>query len=77
MSVTILNCRTKRTAARACVRHRIARLMRDNGLKALMKRRYKKTTDSADGGPVAPSLRDQDFSADGPNQKWGSDMPSL
>jgi transposase InsO family protein len=26
-------------------RHRVARLMRDNGLKALQKRRYKKTTD--------------------------------
>lgn len=28
-------------------RHRVARLMRDNGLKALQKRRYKKTTDSS------------------------------
>lgn len=35
-------------------RHRIARLMRDNGMKALQKRRYKKTTDSDHGGPVAP-----------------------
>ncbi|MBB4105362.1 hypothetical protein GGQ66_003949 [Rhizobium borbori] len=32
-------------------RHRVARLMRDNGLKALQKRRYKKTTDSDHGGP--------------------------
>lgn len=58
----------------SCGRHRIARLMRDNGLKALMKRRYKKTTDSEHGGPVAPNLLDQDFSAEGPNQKWGSDI---
>jgi putative transposase len=58
----------------SCGRHRIARLMRDNGLKALMKRRYKKTTDSADGEPVAPNLLDQDFSAEGPNQKWGVDI---
>ena len=55
-------------------RHRVARLMRDNGLKALQKRRFKKTTDSAHGGPVAPNLLDQDFSADGPDQKWGSDI---
>lgn len=48
--------------------------MRDNGLKALMKRRYKETTDRAHGGPVAPNLLDQDFSANGPNQKWGSDI---
>jgi len=38
----------------ACGKHRVARLMRDNALKALQKRRYKKTTDSDHGGPVAP-----------------------
>ncbi len=55
-------------------RHRVARLMRDNGLKALQKRRYKKTTDSNHGGPVAPNLLDQDFACDGPDQKWGADI---
>ena len=55
-------------------RHRVARLMRDNGLKALQKRRYKKTTDSCHGGPVAANLLDQDFSCDGPDQKWGADI---
>jgi putative transposase len=63
-----------KAAGLSCGRHRIARLMRDNGLKALMKRRYKKTTDSAHGGPVAPNLLDQDFSAEGPNRKWGVDI---
>jgi len=55
-------------------RHRVARLMRDNGLKALQKRRYKKTTDSHHDGPVAANLLDQDFACEGPNQKWGSDI---
>ena len=55
-------------------RHRIARLMRDNGMKVLQKRRYKTTTDSDHGGPVAPNVLDQDFSADAPNQKWGADI---
>jgi putative transposase len=55
-------------------RHRIARLMRQNGLKALQKRRYKKTTDSQHGEPIAPNLLDQDFAATGPNQKWGTDI---
>jgi len=55
-------------------RHRIARLMRDNGLKALQKRRYKKTTDSRHGGPVAANILDQDFACDGPDQKWGADI---
>lgn len=55
-------------------RHRVARLMRQNGLRALQKRRYKKTTDSQHGGPVAPNLLDQDFAATGPDQKWGVDI---
>jgi putative transposase len=55
-------------------RHRIARLMRQNGLKALQKRRYKKTTDSQHDRPVAPNLLDQDFTATGPNQKWAADI---
>lgn len=43
-------------------------------MKALQKRRYKKTTDSNHGGLVAPNLLDQDFACDGPDQKWGVDI---
>jgi putative transposase len=58
-----------------CVgRHRVARLMRDNGLKARQKTRFKKTTDSDHAGPVAPNLLDQDFQADKPDQKWAVDI---
>jgi putative transposase len=52
----------------------VARLMRENGLKAQQKRRYKKTTDSSHGGPVAANLLDQDFGCDGPDKKWGADI---
>jgi putative transposase len=55
-------------------RHRVARLMRENGLQARQKTRFKKTTDSDHGGPVAPNILDQDFSTDGPDQKWGVDI---
>ncbi len=55
-------------------RRRVARLMRENGLKARQKRRFKRTTDSLHALPVAPNLLDQDFTATGPNQKWGSDI---
>jgi putative transposase len=48
--------------------------MRDNGLKVLQKRRFKKTTDSDHSGPVASNLLDQDFFADGPDQKWAADI---
>jgi len=55
-------------------RHRIARLMRENGLRAIQKRRFKRTTDSDHGEPVAANLLDQDFACHGPDQKWGADI---
>jgi len=55
-------------------RHRIARLMRDNALKATQKRRFKKTTDSHHNGPVAANLLDQNFGCDRADEKWGVDI---
>jgi putative transposase len=55
-------------------RRRTARLMRENGLKARLKGRFKRTTDSHHAFPVAPNLLDQDFSATCPNQKWNADI---
>lgn len=55
-------------------RHRVARLMRENGLKALQKRRFKKTTDSQHNCPIALNFLDQNFECDGPDQKWGADI---
>jgi putative transposase len=58
----------------AVSRRRTARLMRDNGLCARQKRRFKRTTDSEHSWPIAPNLLDQDFAATAPNQKWGADI---
>ena len=55
-------------------RRRTARLMRENGLRARQKRRFKRTTDSQHPWPVAPNLLDQDFAATGPDEKWGADI---
>jgi transposase InsO family protein len=55
-------------------RHRVARLMRDNALKANQKRRSKKTTDSNHAGPIAANLLDQDFVCEQPDRKWGVDI---
>jgi putative transposase len=55
-------------------RHRTARLMRDNALKANQKWRFSKTTDSNHAGPVVANLLNQDFACDGPDQKWGVDI---
>ena len=58
-------------------RRRTARLMRENGLKAWQKRRFKRTTDSHHAWPVAPNLIEQNFSAERPNQKWNADLSSV
>ena len=55
-------------------RRRTARLMRENGLVARQKRRFKRTTDSEHQWPVAPNLLDQDFTAARPDEKWGADI---
>ena len=54
-------------------RHRVARLMRENGLKALQKRRFKKTTDCQHGCPLAFNILDQNFECERPDLKWGAD----
>jgi putative transposase len=55
-------------------RRRVARLMRENGMRARQKRRFRKTTDSFHSFPIAPNILRQDFNATGPNQKWGADI---
>ena len=48
--------------------------MREAGLQARRKLRFKRTTDSLHSFPVAPNLLAQDFAASGPNEKWGADI---
>lgn len=55
-------------------RHRTARLMRENGLVARQKRRFRRTTDSEHAWPVAPNLLEQDFTATRADEKWGADI---
>ena len=56
---------------------RVERLMRENGLRARHKRRYKATTDSQHTLPVAENRLARDFSPRGPNQVWTSDITYL
>jgi transposase InsO family protein len=56
---------------------RVERLMRENGIRARHKRRYKATTDSRHGLPVAPNLLDRQFQPSAPNQVWTSDITYL
>src|SRR5690606_25789069 len=56
---------------------RVARLMRENGLVARKKKRFRATTDSKHDDPIAPNLLDRDFTASGPNEVWATDVTAV
>ena len=55
-------------------RERVARLLRDMGLVGLPARRFRHTTDSTHGRPVAPNVLARHVEADQPNQRWTTDI---
>jgi putative transposase len=57
-----------------CSRKRVARLMKQAGLQAKMRKRYKLTTQANPAACVAPNLLQQDFTAEVPNQRWVTDI---
>ena len=63
-----------RAQGERCGRHRVARLMRQHGIRAKQARRFRVTTDSAHGRPVAPNLLARHFRAPGINQRWVTDL---
>jgi transposase InsO family protein len=61
----------------AASKKRVERLMRENGIRARHKRRYKITTDSKHGLPVAENTLARKFMPTAPNQVWTSDITYL
>jgi putative transposase len=61
----------------AAAKERVERLMRENGIRARHKRRYKITTDSKHSLPVAANLLERNFTPTAPNQVWASDITYL
>jgi putative transposase len=55
-------------------RKRVARLMQEDGLVAITRRRFRKTTDSKHDFPIAPNLLGRDFTAVKPNASWVTDI---
>jgi len=53
---------------------RIARLMRENGLRSKVRRRFKCTTRRCKNRDASPNLLKQTFTTDGPNRVWLSDI---
>jgi putative transposase len=55
-------------------RHRVRRLMRENRLRALWRRKFIHTTDSGHALPVSDNLLARRFNPSHPNQAWVSDI---
>jgi len=63
-----------RARGRRCCVNTVARLMRESGLAARAKKKFRPTTDSDHGRPVAANLLDRRFDPAGANQAWVSDI---
>jgi len=57
-----------------CGKNCVARPMRENGIMAKTRRRFKITTDSKHTLPIARNLLKQEFTADAPNKTWEGDI---
>ena len=57
-----------------CGKKRIERLMREAGIQAIQKRKFKVTTDSKHSLPVAENILNREFDAGSPNMSWVSDI---
>ncbi len=69
--------RDLKEAGFACGKHRVARLMRAAGLRAVVAARFRVTTDSKHALPVAENRLNRDFTAGAANRKWASDITYL
>jgi transposase InsO family protein len=56
---------------------RVERLMRESGIQGRSKRRFKRTTDSRHGGPIAPNVLDRRFDVSEPNTVWVTDVTAI
>jgi len=57
-----------------CGKNRVARLMRQEGIRSKVAKKFKATTNSRHNLPVADNLLQQDFHATEPNQVWVGDI---
>lgn len=55
----------------------VARLMRKNGIRSKIRKKYKATTDSNHNLPVAENILNRDFTAESRDKKWVSDITYL
>lgn len=58
----------------AVSKNRVARRMKAAGLRSVIRRKYRATTDSKHSHPVADNLLQRDFTASSPDKVWVSDI---
>lgn len=57
-----------------CGENRVAKLMREEGIRAKHKKKYKATTDSKHQLPVHENILNRSFDVGMPNTAWASDL---
>jgi transposase InsO family protein len=57
-----------------CGKNRVARLMREHGIAACAKKKFKATTNSRHALPVAPNLLNREFNVARPDEAWVGDI---
>jgi len=55
-------------------KERVRKLMKENGLQARARKKFRATTDSDHGLPVSQNLLERNFRADAPNRIWTGDI---
>jgi len=70
-------CRELRERGDVVSLRKVAEIMRDEGLRARSKKRFRATTDSKHEDPIAPNLLARDFTASAPNEAWVTDVTAV
>ncbi len=55
-------------------KNRVHRLMKENGIRAKTRKKFKVTTDSKHNFPIHNNIMNREFTADKPNLRWVSDI---
>jgi transposase InsO family protein len=66
--------RVLKEQGRSIGNRRVARLMREHGLRSKIRRRFRVTTRRCKDRDASPNLLQQNFTTDGPNRVWLSDI---
>ena len=65
---------TMKNNGETCSRKRVAKLMRQKGLQAKMRKKWKRTINRSSQANFSKNLLNQNFEANAPNEKWVSDI---